>query len=414
MGGLLPLLLTLLLTTGAGEAATDACTTADKSCSSATSNAVVSNGKPFVPFGMYYELNSKQSSQPATVRKEILKSAITDMARKNLNLMILYWCDEEYCRELLDHAAANNVKLMIYEETSAGFKEIANLYKDHPAFFGYFTSDDSNAGVTPGCYGAERKGRNNGSNIRKAIRTVDTKHAIYISPGAWANMERTPNGAVSKQDCGEIIGAQKYPIYQDTGYQEPADVIYKTGLYARALANKYNQAYLHNLQTWRYEEYGNDPGAVPTAAELRNMAYQAIAAGAQGFASFIYNMDGWNLPSQPALWTAVGNLGNEVKTIGRFIANARNAQPVASKDRGIIAKLLTASDDPKSKLLVVINTGKAGRTFSLTLPATVASGAKATLATGSLTRKQPFALAASGRILTGTIAGQDVMAFTLP
>jgi hypothetical protein len=408
----------LLLLFAATVPAAAACTADLPSCSAATNQTVLANGRPFLPFGMYLELDRQQARLPAGKRLKILKAAVLDMAARNVNLMVLYWCDFVYCRDLLDHAQSLGVRVMLYDENVSGFEEIARRFKGHPAFFGYFTSDDSNAGTTPGCHGPETARRHNGTRIHAAIRAIDPDHVAYISLGASATVdliERTRSGAVAKQDCAEIIGTQTYPVYGDTGYREPLRNVVRFGRASRSLANRYDQAYLHNLQTFRHFDWAGDPSAVPTPAEARNMAYQAIVAGAQGLVSFTYGMEGWQIADHPALWTAVGELGAEIRQLGEdgFARNGRRAMGLPTGDAAIVAGLLTAANDPGRKLVIVVNTQPTTRQFSVSLPAMIPDGSRASLLFNSLTQRRPFDVATQGRRLAGTIAGTDVMVFSL-
>ena len=396
---------------GDASAAMAACDRQNASCASASALGIVVQGRPFVPFGMYYELNWQEQALPKPERARVIKDAVSDMAAHNVNLMVLYWCDPDYCQEVLDHAAEKGVKVMIYDEYVGSFEEIARRFKDHPALFGYYISDDSNAGTTPGCRGKESKWRQNGETLRAAIRAIDPAHPTYISPGGRSTvdaMEQTRKGQPAPLDCADMIGSQTYPVWAATGYSEPFDSVYRNGLASRALADRHDQAYLHNLQTFRQFEVAYDPTAVPSPLQVRNMAYQALAAGAQGFVSFIYSMDGWRLPDHQELWAAVGQLGGEVRGASAFFANPSATVRLSTNDGAIVAALLSRRANPRVKLVLIINTERETRPFVVSLPDQFPA-VKATLKynTDAIVGRVMFPV--EGHTLTGTIAGHDVL-----
>jgi hypothetical protein len=364
-------ILVLAMLASPAAAAEPPCGDGLPSCSAATAEDIVANGQHFVPFGIYYELSQAQEALPKAEQLAAIRAAIDDMAGQGINLLVLYWCDLSYCGEILDHAQARGVKLMIYDENVEGFAEIARRYAAHPALFGYYIADDSNSGVTSGCHGPEDEARHNGARLRATIQALDPHHVTYISPGARATieaMEQTPKGAASPQDCADIIGSQAYPIYGYGSYTEPLGSVYQRGRTSRMLADRRGQAYLHNLQVFRHAEAGDDPEAVPTPAEVRNMAYQAIAAGAQGFVSFIYGMEGWHLPDHPELWSAVGEVARELQDMAAFLAGKRRVEPLATGTDAILATLITAEEDLTRRLLLVVNTADEAHDFDIELP----------------------------------------------
>jgi hypothetical protein len=249
---------------------------------------------------------------------------------------------------------------------------LAERVKGHPALLGYFTSDDANRGVTPGCHGASSALRDNGATIAAALRAVDPNHVLYISPGGWVSvsgLERTTQGGPAPLDCADIIGTQTYPIWgRVSSYQEALADVFRHGQTSREFANRYGQAYLHSLQAFRHDETGDDPTAVPTPSALRNMAMQALAAGAQGLIAFVYHKEGWHLPAHSALWAALGDLAREVQRLEPFLVGDRRVESLPTRDEAVVSGLITPAREPERRLLILANTAEAEREVTVIVP----------------------------------------------
>jgi hypothetical protein len=156
------------------------------------------------------------------------------------------------------------------------------------------------------------------------------------------------------QECVDLIAKQVYPVYQG-GAQEWSKVYGDLKQFSQTLAP--GRQFYANLQTFQWPQGNGSFGSAtrpPSAIELRNMTYQAVAAGAQGIFYYTYrdgsSEQGWYLPNHSDLWSETQTLNSELKALARTL-QGRSPQILVETPQVVAARIA----GPLETLIIVVN-----------------------------------------------------------
>ena len=236
------------------------------------------NGTPVLPFGWF-------GMPPAAI-------ADTGHAYNLVQAYGSHWQSVERVRALLDEAAAAGTAVAIYPYPYPEFVEPASVWgrplnaqeeldlrarvralKDHPGLFAWYMADEPE--LRPAL--PERCVR-----IYEIVRDEDPYHPCIM-------LNDTEAGIVRYRGGGDVLMPDPYPLFIRGGLAaQPLEKVSRFVRTARQ-ASGGRQAVWVTPQAFNYGDYGRENNRSPRLVELRNMLYQAAAAGARGFLWYTYS-----------------------------------------------------------------------------------------------------------------------------
>lgn len=282
--------------------------------------AVLCNGQPIFPAGFYHV--SWQGRHKAPEQHDDLKAVAATGATLFHPSINRQKADET----MLDIAASNGV-YVIGSVNPKIRAEIAGKFSSHPAILGWNIGDDVSKLKSGEPIRTEHE------KIKRASPDKLTYVSAYNSGEDWF-----PGlGAEAWMEAGaEIIGMQSYPIpweaevgrfgafdyapghHSTCNYRaRPFYAIKRTVEKARGFGHK---AVFSNTQCFKWKRKGAH-WRKPTPAELRNMTYQAVVAGANGILFYTFYDSGNYLPDAPELLEEGKRLIGELKQIEPYLVS---------------------------------------------------------------------------------------------
>jgi|GEM_PF-1302818 len=247
------------------------------------------DAQPFFPYGfaLYPQYNT-QEFRPETLRSIAASGFNTLHAPIRVNYP-----------ELQADAAALGMRLIAeiypYELDDAGIVRAIRHVKDGPALLAYAIADDVDDGeyYTPELV----------TRINQLVKTVDRQYPTYISGFV-------PQRINLFMQSADTVAMQSYPIGKT--YWEHARIGHVNYALATAIAaaRPFNRPVIANLQAFAWPEQRQ-----PTAAEIRNMTYQALVNNVRGIIYYTYNDGYWRLEEHPTVLQALRDLAPEVRRL---------------------------------------------------------------------------------------------------
>ncbi|WP_391570913.1 hypothetical protein [Cohnella sp.] len=186
--------------------------------------------------------------------------------------------DNGFDTSFVDDAGAKGIKLMPENIATLVNYNFLAQWKDKPAILGWSICDDCDPYIDPAT----------AQSYQDAVRAIDSNHITY---GTGAHYTYEPGYNVgSYVNILDTMGRQMYPI----GTSIPMNTVYAA---MKDTADAYRAAgkpAFGVIQTFSWYQIAPslqpDPvlGRAPDASEVRNMTYQALAAGAKGILFFPY------------------------------------------------------------------------------------------------------------------------------
>lgn len=260
--------------------------------------------------------------------------SILDETGKKIHLSLMgYWWGN---REL----DVNMFKSLVTEQKDirAFFKKITDEHKNFELLDGYYLFDEPN----PVLYGEEIWWNN------EILADFDINHPTYgIADGAFDNY-----GIFTKMV--DVLGIDPYPI----GGKETDDIA-QIGRSIREITTNFpNRPVYLCLQGFNYTgKFGLDSRG-PNYTELRNMAYQAIAEGADGLDCYAYQAM-QNDPSGKTFdewWSELTTLYDDVEKYEKIILSSEPAPKFTALGGGEWLNITSRRYNGKSYIFAVNNT----------------------------------------------------------
>ncbi len=148
--------------------------------------------------------------------------------------------------------------------------EVVKIAKDHPATFAYALKDEPFSHMLPEAYIELEEGY-------RLIRNEDDVHPVWI-------VDNTVKSYAEQAKYTDIVGIDPYPRSAELS------ATYVTDRIRRAVDAAQGKPVYAVLQACRYGDTDDDgkDDYFPTGAELRHMAYQALAAGAKAIGYYAF------------------------------------------------------------------------------------------------------------------------------
>ncbi|WP_193194516.1 hypothetical protein [Nostoc sp. MG11] len=344
------------------------------------SNNILSNSKPFFPFGLYYV----DYNVPKNIKAKLKIKALNDIANAGFNIIHTSHSEKlDDDRIMLDQAKKLGVHVIIEGPAEI---EVMNAFKTKSALLGWNIADDANS----------RYKRDTVLNRHNQVKKINPNYLTYISM-----FSLKPEVVMRFLHTSDLIGFQSYPISD-----RPLNSTFDDMKFLVNISQKYNAApAIANLQTFKWNEpdsIGN-PQRKPRFSEIRNMTYQALLGGVKGIIYFSYLYENWYLPEHQELWNGLKSLVPEIKVISPILLNG-NLNQIDAGFKNILAGTWR---NQNQVLAVIINTSYTDTTeVAIKVPANLSQA------------KSMFANRASGLVirgdkLSGLIKPLDVHVYSL-
>ena len=257
------------------------------------------DGKPFFPLGMFFEGRAS-------------KERVDRYATGPFNCLMPY---PEPTKDEMDYVAAKGLK-MIYtlKDCYVGLKnvpkgvtneaaEVAYItrrvgeFKDHPALLAWYNNDELGLDWLPRL-----------AKHRDLFERLDPNHPTWVAH----YMVEDIRGHLPSFD---VIGSDPYPICQ-TGDPPISQVMEHTRITRRGVFGARAMWQIPQAFDWgAYRVKDKDKTRPPTFEEMRNMAWQFMAEGANGLIFYAYDSwekMKWRTPPEE-MWNRVCRISAEVK-----------------------------------------------------------------------------------------------------
>ena len=268
------------------------------------SESLLVDGEPFFPIGLYW------------LRVEDLGP----MRRLHFNSGdYFYKLRGEEVAALMDAAAAEGMQILLElthyarKRPEPDYRAIAALvkrYRQHPALLAWYLVDEP----------AETKMKPAAAlAIYELIRELDPYHPVYL-------VNNRPHTYAAYADASDILAIDVYPIpnYPITQVSDSMQRARWTSL-GRQPVWLIAQAF-GGVEHW--------PRA-PTAAELRNMVYQGLVAGAKGVLFYRYCQENERHIQPLELWQEVQRLAAELAELGPVLLQEEHRLQLQAAGSGI-------------------------------------------------------------------------------
>ncbi|MCE5259614.1 MAG: hypothetical protein LLG44_11255 [Chloroflexi bacterium] len=254
----------------------------------------------------------------------ITHASLRQIADGGFNLVMANVVSPSYGKKLLDWAQELGLKVMVTDPVLSPYRmnlepdiqDITSAYKDHPALWGYYLTDEPGADLFADF-----------ARLNRLLLENDPNHFPYIN--------LFPNYAVASQ-----LGTEDYAGYIRTFIEVVQPAILSYDHYALT-PNGDQPGYYANLEVIRSEALLAGipfmqiilatpfPGVRDvTAADLRYQVYTTLAYGAKGISYFTYAVPGASTfgdglldraGNKTAKWEAAREINLEVAQLGKWL-----------------------------------------------------------------------------------------------
>ena len=319
------------------------------------------NGQPFFPFGFYHVSWADQGTP-----KQRLDDLVT-IARGGFNtVMTEPIASQAELPVLLQLARREKLYVLAHNITPGEARQLTA----QPALLGFTLMDDSNDNSSPQAI----------AKLQATYKALAPDKLTAITLSLAEN--RPENGFFGVSDA---VSNLSYPI----GTNDELGVVYGVMRQTVTQAEARGVIPLASLQTFAW------PGKrYPTAAELRNMTYQAVMAGVKGVSYYSFRSGGNRLTDHPALWSAAQAMALQLRVLAPSLLEGKRREWTQANNSLIKA---VSFSGPRSAYLLVLNTSPRPQLVQLKVPLSKAS---------ALFERATLRL--SGGRLSGTLAGLGV------
>jgi len=239
----------------------------------------------------------------------------------------------------------------VSESEERALAERVAALSDHPGLLAWYMADEPE--LRPALPERCRK-------LREICAAADPYHPCIM-------LNDTIEGIHKYADGGDILMPDPYPLFMKGGLA--AQPIEKVSTFMKACQEviRPGKAIWVTPQAFNYGDYGRKNQRCPNLTELRNMLYQAVIYGAQGFLWYTYSQVG----NYPELNIGMPFLAREAQALKPFILSLYDSLPVkvgAPKTEHVHASLRRVGKD---WVLFVVNTATESQSVELSLPADI-------------------------------------------
>ncbi len=254
---------------------------------------------PFFPFGFYYVDYDRVDAAKTSPWLAGQKAAVQALAQAGFNTIHLAIYDDlEATEAVFDQAQALQLQIIGDYQSNLPRIEVLKRFQHHPALLGWNIGDDVNRNHTPQAL----------NELQAQVKAEDPLHPTYISA-----FDPDPVVLQRYRDSADWMGMQSYPIPERSLTATFSEIHNAVTVAQTSVQNV--APVIANLQAFQWEKTALRPQTrAPTFAELRNMTYQAILAGAQGILYYTFRDPSWSLPDHPELWQGLQSLVPELKS----------------------------------------------------------------------------------------------------
>jgi hypothetical protein len=342
------------------------------------------DGQPFFPFGFFHVTHHGTGAD--------LFNSLTMLAAAGFNAMHaghLYTVDYG---SFLDQAAQRGVRVITeFAMNASTLTDLINHYSGKRAVLAWNIADDVDDGT---------KSHAQVQALYTQAKTSDPRHLVSVS-GFRAPSEPGPGGVTiaTFMDVADMPGIQRYPIAYG-----PVRLVWQADAGTVDAAKPRGRPVIANLQAFNWNN--SNGNRYPTAAEGRNMTYQALAAGVKGILYYTFFDASTNLATRaPALWAELKSLVPEVNLLAPAVLSGQMTRVLADAAGDRFASYWVHQG--RVYVIVINASATTPKAFSLAMPAGFAGSAR------PLFSGRPSGMTYSNGQLTGTVQPLDVHAYVL-
>lgn len=296
---------------------------------------VLVNGQPFFPFG-FYHVSWARGGTPLQREKDLQR-----MAGAGFNVMVTEPTNDNdvaHFGTVLQDAQTAGIFIIPYGLGDDTLKH----YKSAPALLGIKVADDANAQWAP-------------QQVWKRSQTINRlapAKLTYISLSVTRDRNESQFFGAA-----DMIGNQSYPVGNDD-----IGVVYPMMRSTIQSALSKGSVPIANLQS------APAGRAAPSAAEVRNMTYQALMAGVKGIIYYAYRSKEGDLNRNPALWQSLSAMSKEVALLSPVLLDGQRQElSDGAQGRPLV---VTIKGSTATYLLALNNSRKQSQQVQVQLPAT--------------------------------------------
>lgn len=288
---------------------------------------LVVNGKPFFPLGMYTgklkdDSLARYAAGPFNCLQTYGELSRADMDRFHAaGLRVI--CSVKDAFVGTQWKASNGVRTR--EDELSWVTYYLRELKDHPALLAWYVMDEGHLSLIPRL--EERY---------RLLKALDPEHPTW---GVMCNMKLAP----CYGNCFDITGADPYPIMRNPPKNEPPRTIDRVASWARVCdAGAFGTKAVWMVPQafdWGWCD-GRRGSRVPTRAEMSNMAWQSIAAGANGVIWYSYDTHVRSLEgaAREAFWEDVKAASAEIRDRIPTMLSGEPSPAVLTAPTGVVAR----------------------------------------------------------------------------
>lgn len=276
-------------------------------------NRLIVGGRPFFPIGMYWNVVNQKDLDYYRQGPFNCLMSYASPTEEQMNLCaangmkVLYNLKDAYLG--MQWLPPHNVRTAADE--IAWVADRVRRHKDHPALLGWYVNDE---------YG--RAMRQRLDDRQKLIEDLDPDHPT------WAVI-CDPDLAGEFADSYDVVGVDPYPVQGNDKRPISSCLDYHRRA-ADAMLGARPMWDVPQAFDWTWFTPHRGPSRLPTFAEMRNMTWQSVAAGANGilfysFASILKHLQG---ERRDAFWKSVCSVAGEVAACTNVLLSTGKAPTV--------------------------------------------------------------------------------------
>ncbi|QLE40895.1 hypothetical protein FD723_10775 [Nostoc sp. C052] len=334
------------------------------------------NGSPFFPIGFYYVDYDRPPQQFLEGQIQALK----DIANAGFNVLhtsINYNLSAH--TTLLKQAERLGVTIISDHQADFARTQSLQTFKNSPALLAWSIGDDINRNYQP----------QEILRVHTQVKAQDPRHATYVSmfDGNRQVIKRYMHVA-------DWVGMQSYPVAN----RSLDSTFYEINSAVETALSSHGSLIIANLQTFKWPTERE-----PSAAEIRNMTYQALLAGVRGILYYTYRDRSWYLPNHSQLWAEMKSIAQELKYLQPWLLDATLQRIELQAYPQVMTGIWQARG---RKTLVVLNTTQKRQSLSIKLPSS-------SLHVTSLLNERPISFSTKYGVLAVSIPPLEVQIYRL-
>ena len=306
-------------------------------------NRMLVDGKPFYPYG-WFSYTDLAAAQKAGYNTEVYYNGAYLHGQNLQRHFDVYFKhgirSVIYCYPSNKLYAKESMRKPLSQEEAELIRSRIRELRDHPGLLGWYIGDELES--APALHARVK-------DIYEICREEDPYHPAVI-------LNNSVTGYLKYADCSDVLLPDIYPNFVEGGGSgKPLGHLRSVLEIAR---NSSTRVLWITPQGFNYGDFGRTGQRAPDFAELRNMQYQALLAGAKGFVWYVYA----GSEAYPDIIGGVAYLRKELEALADLRDGAGDYKQLESPSPDL---LLAAYAAKGRDYIIAINTSYEQKTFAL-------------------------------------------------